>query len=89
MSSGAGRLPYKAIIHVAGIDMFWRSSERSIRESVRNAVAIARESGFRSVAMPLIGAGSGGGDPDQVEALIADELSQCEFDGEVRIVRFG
>src|SRR5579863_3158040 len=33
-----GRLPFKAIIHVAGIDMYWRSSERSIRDSVRNAL---------------------------------------------------
>ena len=32
-----GRLPFKAIIHVAGINMLWRSSERSIRDSVRNA----------------------------------------------------
>src|SRR5271166_4673352 len=30
----AGRLPHKAIIHVAGINMLWRSSERSICDSV-------------------------------------------------------
>ncbi len=26
----AGRLPFKAIIHVAGINMLWRSSERAV-----------------------------------------------------------
>ncbi len=36
----AGRLPFKAIIHVAGINMLWRSSERSIRGSVRSAIAL-------------------------------------------------
>src|SRR5438552_6741988 len=34
VETGPGRLPFKAIIHVAGISMLWRSSERSIRASV-------------------------------------------------------
>src|SRR3954465_9073940 len=33
--TSAGRLPFKAIIHVAGINLLWRASERSIRDSVR------------------------------------------------------
>jgi O-acetyl-ADP-ribose deacetylase (regulator of RNase III) len=32
----AGRLPFKAIIHVAGINLLWVSSEGAIRASVRN-----------------------------------------------------
>jgi len=83
-----GRLPFKAIIHVAGINMLWRSSERSIRDSVRNALKLASERGFRSVAFPLIGSGSGGGMPEQVLEIMRDELAKVEFDGEVRIVRF-
>jgi O-acetyl-ADP-ribose deacetylase len=27
--TGAGKLPYAGIIHVAGIDLLWRASERS------------------------------------------------------------
>src|SRR6202051_3082228 len=34
--TGSGTLLFKAIIHVAGINMLWRASERSIRDSVRN-----------------------------------------------------
>ena len=56
--TSAGRLPFKAIIHVAGINLLWRASERSIRDSVRNAVRLAREKGYTSIAMPLIGAGA-------------------------------
>src|SRR3954464_12910418 len=41
VETGPGRLPFKAIIHVAGINLLWRSSERSVRDSVRNAVALA------------------------------------------------
>ena len=86
--TGAGRLPHKAIIHVAGINLLWRSSERSIRGSVRSALALAQQHGFRSIALPLIGAGSGGGKADRVQSLICDELSQIAFTGEVRVVRF-
>ncbi len=86
--TGAGRLPFRAIIHVAGINLLWRSSERSIRDSVRNALILARQHGFRSIAFPLIGAGSGGGKPDRVLEIMRDELSTLDFDGEVRIVRF-
>src|SRR5436305_2220178 len=38
--TSAGRLPFKGIIHVAGISMLWRSSEQSIRRSVRSAMRI-------------------------------------------------
>jgi O-acetyl-ADP-ribose deacetylase (regulator of RNase III) len=84
----AGRLPFKAIIHVAGISLLWRSSERSIRDSVRNAMAIAQQRTFQSVAIPLIGAGSGGGNPHRIQTMIEDELTRCPFDGEVRVVRY-
>ena len=48
VETSAGRLPFRAIIHVAGISMFWRSSERAIRGCVRSALGIAREKGYRS-----------------------------------------
>lgn len=84
----AGRLPFKSIIHVAGINMLWRSSERSIRNSVSNAIQIARERQYRSIAIPLIGAGSGGGAPENVLRIITDELSRLAFDGEVVLVKY-
>jgi O-acetyl-ADP-ribose deacetylase (regulator of RNase III) len=86
--TGAGKLPFRAIIHVAGINLLWRSSERSIRDSVRNAIALARQHGYHSIALPLVGAGSGGGKPDRVLEIMQDELATIEFEGEVRIVRF-
>jgi O-acetyl-ADP-ribose deacetylase (regulator of RNase III) len=88
VSTSAGRLPFRAIIHVAGINMWWRSSPKSVRDSVRNALAIAREKGYSSIAFPLIGAGSGGGSETEIETIMLDELSRCPFEGEVRLVRF-
>ncbi|MGZ0166107.1 MAG: macro domain-containing protein [Planctomycetales bacterium] len=86
--TSAGKLPFKAIIHVAGISMWWRSSERSIRTSVRNALEVASANGFRSIAIPLIGAGTGGGSPGKVQSIIEDEIRNCDFDINVRLVRF-
>ena len=86
--TGAGRLPYRAIIHVAGINMFWRSTERSIRDSTSNAITLAQKQGYASVAFPLIGAGTGGGGEELVAELMLSELQKCDFDGEVRIVRY-
>ena len=86
--TSAGRLPFKAIIHVAGINLLWRSSEFSVRQSVRSALRLAHEHRFASLALPLIGAGSGGGSESQVEAWMRDELGRIPFEGEVRLVRF-
>lgn len=88
VATSAGRLPFKAIIHVAGINLLWRSSERSVRDSVRNALALATSRGDRSIALPLIGAGSGGGTEDRILALMLDELDRRTFAGQVVVVRF-
>ena len=50
--------------------------------------AIKRRASFRSIAFPLIGAGTGGGKSEEVLKLMQDELASLEFDGEVRIVLF-
>jgi hypothetical protein len=52
--TSAGRLPFKGIIHVAGINMLWRVSEQSIRESVKNAVWLAHEKGCKSITGSLV-----------------------------------
>jgi O-acetyl-ADP-ribose deacetylase (regulator of RNase III) len=86
--TGPGRLPFRAIIHAAGINLLWRSSEWSVRQSVRSSMVLAKEKGFKSVGFPLIGAGSGGGRAAKVEAWMLDELRTIDFDGDVIIVRY-
>lgn len=88
VETGPGKLPFKSIIHVAGINLLWRASEWSIRESTRNAMKIAGKRGYRSIAFPLIGAGSGGGKTEQSLIWMQDELKKVEFDGEVVLVRY-
>jgi O-acetyl-ADP-ribose deacetylase (regulator of RNase III) len=86
--TSAGRLPFKGIIHVAGINMLWRASERSIRDSVKNAVRLAHEKGFLSIAFPLIGAGSGGFDQERAKAIMLNELSKLDVPMAVKVVDF-
>ena len=87
--TGAGKLPHRGIIHVAGINLLWRASQRSIRDSVANAIALARENGFRSLALPVVGSGSGGFSEVEALRIIQDELASLEFDGVVVVVRYG
>src|SRR5215471_6147601 len=52
VATSAGRLPYKAIIHVAGINLLWRASRDSIAGSVNSAIRLAEVLGLVSLAFP-------------------------------------
>jgi O-acetyl-ADP-ribose deacetylase len=86
--TGAGRLPFKGIIHVAGINLLWRASERSSRDAVRNAMGVVEQEGFASVAFPIIGAGSGAFRKDKALALMLDEFESITSEAEVQIVEY-
>src|SRR5262245_5512681 len=86
--TSAGRLPYKAIIHVAGINMLWRASRTSIRDSVRNAVALAERLGLRSLAFPIIGSGSGSCDRAEAERIMQSALAELTSEIDVVLVRY-
>ncbi len=86
--TSAGRLPCKAIIHVAGISMFWRASTASIQGSVRSAMRLVDEHRYRSVAFPIIGAGTGGFDHESALRLMREAFATIDSPAEVTIVRF-
>ena len=86
--TSAGSLPFRAIIHVAGINMLWVASERSIRDSVRNALDLARRHGFQSIAFPMLGAGSGGFDRERAKAIMLDEFTKSDAPIDVTLVSF-
>jgi O-acetyl-ADP-ribose deacetylase (regulator of RNase III) len=73
---------------VAGISMWWRSSPRSVRDSVLSVLRLASEHDFRSIAFPLIGAGTGGGNEAEVQTLIEKYVQDSDFEGRVVIVRY-
>jgi O-acetyl-ADP-ribose deacetylase (regulator of RNase III) len=86
--TGAGRLPYKGIIHVAGLNWWWTANRNSVQKSVQNAMRVFQENGFQSIAFPLIGAGTGGMSPQATRELMLEELRKIEGPGQVRLVIF-
>lgn len=86
--TGAGQLPFRGVIHVAGLNCLWRSSEHIIRACVRNALALAAGHGYSSVAFPLIGAGVGGLAPRRVEEILIETASTTSYNGRVVVVRY-
>lgn len=66
--------------------MFWVSTEKSIRDSVTNAIRLASENNYKSIALPLIGAGTGGAKQQATLEIIKNQLSNLRFDGRVIIV---
>ncbi len=86
--TGSGRLPQRAIIHVAGISMFWRASERSIRDCVRSAMALVQEHQWKSVAFPVIGAGSGGFNRAKALEIMKDEFARLQSRATVIVVDY-
>jgi len=86
--TSAGRLPFRGIIHVAAIDGLWRASEKSIRASVDSAVEIAEDHGYRSLALPALGAGSGGFDERAAIEIISEQLAAIDSVIRATVVRF-
>lgn len=86
LTSG-GKIPQN-LIHVAGLNAFWVSTDESIAKSARNAVELAWLHNYKSIAMPLIGAGVGGKNQEEVLTLIKNSLQEwISNDKEVLEVR--
>lgn len=86
VKTGPGKLNYKAIIHVAGINLLWRASEKSIRLSVQNALHIADKNNYKSIAFPVIGAGSGGFNKNRALEIMQDEINKYDYNLDIVMV---
>ena len=89
VATSAGKLPFQTIIHVAGLQWTWTASELSIRRSTSNALILAREMKLKSLAFPLIGAGTGGIGPDKSLRWMREEIERAQSNLQIIIVRFG
>lgn len=58
------------LIHVVGLNTFWRANAAGVEACARSAVGKGRELGVTSIAMPLIGAGNGHLSPATSRAAI-------------------
>lgn len=78
-----GGLLDKPIIHVVGSNMLWRSTEEIVYRCTHAALHLAAQHGFASMAMPLIGGGTGGLSAEQsqraIRAAAITSGSSCEL----------
>jgi len=81
-------LPFRAIIHVAGINLLWRASPQSIQGSVRSAMKLINEGGYASAAFPVIGAGSGGFKEGDALTLMLEAFDALSSSTRVLLVRY-
>jgi len=87
--TGAGDLAARFVIHAAGMPPGGEADEQSVRASVRNSLARAREKGCRSVAFPAIGAGIGGFSLQRcAEVSLEEAREHFETETTVEEIRF-
>lgn len=86
--TSSGKLKFKSIIHVAGINMCWFATAYSVKTSVHSAMEIVNNREYSSVAFPLIGAGSGNRAQDWSLNIMLESFSSIDSPAEVKIVRF-
>lgn len=84
----AGRLPFKGIIHVAGINLAWLATTFSVTQSVIHAMEIVNRMGFESVAFPLIGSGSGMRSQEWALETMMRAFEEIESDARTVVVCF-
>ncbi len=88
VQTSAGRLPYKAIVHVAGISMWWRSSRQSVQDAVRSAMQLVQQHGYQSVAFPIIGAGTGGAGEEGALHWMLEAFQPLQSSARVIVVQY-
>lgn len=86
--TSAGKLPFRGIMHVAALEWYWRSTTRAVVEGVKNALRIAGEHAFTSIAFPALGAGTGGMKIERSLSLITETASAVPGDIAVTLVEF-
>ena len=91
--TGAGELPARFVIHAASMPPGGSATEESVRASMRRSLALAREHGLRTLAVPAIGAGIAGFALQRCAEILLEEarehLAGETSVEEIRFVLFG
>ncbi len=69
-----GMLPALYVIHAASMSLGAKTTEQSLRESVRNSLNQAEERTFKSMALPAIGTGVAGFPVDACARIMIQEV---------------
>lgn len=75
----AGTLPAKYVIHAATMGMDFKTDEGKVRDACRSALALADQLKLKSVALPALGAGTGGFPMKACAKIMAQEAFRAIF----------
>jgi O-acetyl-ADP-ribose deacetylase len=87
--TSAGNLPFKGIIHVAGINLLWFATRNSIQRSIWSGMNLVNDHGFESVAFPIIGSGSGNRSREVALPYMLDAFMTVQTRSRVLVVKYG
>jgi O-acetyl-ADP-ribose deacetylase len=73
VSTTAGKLPCKAVIHTVGPRMGEGNEDYKLRKAVRSSLLLASKKGFRSISMPAISSGIFGFSKDRCAKILVEE----------------
>lgn len=71
-----GNLKARYVIHAASMRLGGRTTEKSLRESMRNSLKRAVEHGLESIAFPAIGTGIAGFPMDRCAEVMLEEVRE-------------
>ncbi len=74
--TSAGELEAEFMIHAAALHAYWSASEKSVRLAAQNVFECADELGVASIAIPLLGAGTGGVDAETSFRIIFEAWAE-------------
>ena len=73
LTTTAGKLPCKAVIHTVGPRMGEGNEDYKLSKAVRSSLLLASDRGFRSVSMPAISSGIFGFPKDRCAKILVEE----------------
>jgi O-acetyl-ADP-ribose deacetylase (regulator of RNase III) len=76
------------LIHVAGLNVYWRATPDSVLNGTTNVIRAAWEAGYRHIASPLIGAGHGGMAAPHVRELMRSAAAEFDAGADEDALRF-
>ncbi len=76
VTTGAGLLPQKYVIHAAAMGQDLQTDAGKIRQATRNSLLRAEELGLESVDFPALGTGVGGFPPDEAAEVMLSEAKK-------------
>jgi O-acetyl-ADP-ribose deacetylase len=69
----SGKLPCKAVIHTVGPRMGEGNEDEKLRKAIKSVLALAQETGFKSISIPAISTGIFGFPKDRCAKILLEE----------------